>query len=112
MMLKSYFILAFAIACEVIATTALVRSEGFTKMNPLAVMIIGYGIAFYCLSIVSKSIPIGITYALWSGLGIVLISFMGWIYLNQRLDLPAQIGIALIILGVIVINLFSKSVSH
>lgn len=111
-MLKSYFILAFAIACEVIATTALVRSEGFTKLVPTLIMAVGYGIAFYCLSIVSKTIPIGITYALWSGLGIVLISFMGWIYLNQRLDLPAQIGIAFIIIGVLVINLFSKSVSH
>lgn len=111
-MLKSYLILAFAIACEVIATTALVRSESFTKLVPTVIMVICFGIAFYCLSIVSRTIPIGIAYALWSGLGIVLISIVGWIYFNQRLDLPAQIGIAFIIVGVLVINLFSKSVSH
>jgi small multidrug resistance pump len=74
--------------------------------------IVFYGVAFYCLSITMRTIPTGIIYAIWSGAGIVLISAVGWLFLGQKLDWPAMLGMALIILGVLVINLFSKSVTH
>jgi len=105
-------LLFLAIVTEVIATTALKSSDGFTKLIPSIVVFIGYAISFYLLSITLKSLPIGITYAIWSGAGIVLISLIGWFYFKQQLDLASLIGIALIILGVIVINVFSKSISH
>lgn len=108
----AYLYLAIAIAAEVIATSALKASEGFTKSFPSTVVVIGFGIAFYCLSLVLKTIPIGIVYAIWSGLGIVLISIVGLILFGQKLDLPAIVGIALIISGVVVMNVFSNSVSH
>ncbi|MCC2607577.1 DMT family transporter [Planctobacterium marinum] len=108
----AYFYLAIAIVAEVIATSALKASEGFSKSIPSAVVVIGFGIAFYCLSLVLKTIPIGIAYAIWSGLGIVLISIAGLILFGQKLDLAAIVGIVLIISGVVVMNVFSNSVSH
>lgn len=108
----AYLYLAIAIVAEVIATSALKASEGFTKSFPSTVVVIGFGIAFYCLSLVLKTIPIGIAYAIWSGLGIVLISIAGLILFGQKLDLPAIVGIILIISGVVVMNVFSNSVSH
>jgi len=104
--------LSIAIIAEVIATSALKSAEGFTKLVPSIIVILGYGIAFYFLSLTLKTIPVGIAYAIWSGVGITLISMIGYFVYKQTLDLPAIIGILLIIAGVIVINLFSKSISH
>lgn len=107
-----YVYLAVAIVAEVIATSALKASEGFSKGLPSVLVVIGFGIAFYCLSIVLKTIPVGVAYAIWSGLGIVLISLVGWVLFGQSLDLPAVLGMLLIISGVVVMNVFSQSVSH
>lgn len=104
--------LAIAILAEVIATTALKSTEGFTKLMPSMVVLIGYGTAFFFLSLILKSIPVGIAYAIWSGVGISLIAIIGYFKFGQRLDLPAMIGIAFIIIGVVIINFFSKTVSH
>ena len=104
--------LTIAIISEVIATTALKAAEGFTKPMPSLVVIIGYGVAFYFLSLTLRTIPFGITYAIWSGVGLVLICAAGWILYGQALDLAAIIGIVLIVIGVLVINIFSKSVPH
>lgn len=105
-------LLFLAIVTEVIATTALKSSDGFTKLIPSIIVVIGYIISFYLLSITLKSLSIGVAYAIWSGAGIVLISLIGWFYFKQHLDLASLIGIALIILGVTVINVFSTSISH
>lgn len=105
-------LLLVAIVCEVLATSSLKASEGFTRLWPSLLSVAGYAIAFYCLAGTLKTIPTGIAYALWSGIGIVLISVVGWLVFEQRLDAPAIIGIALIAAGVIVINVFSKSVAH
>ncbi len=104
--------LLIAVTAEVGATSALKASEGFTKLTPSAIVVLGYGVAFYFLSLTLDSIPVGISYALWSGVGIVFISLIGWRFFNQSLDAPAIVGIALIIAGVAVINLLSKSASH
>ncbi len=109
----SYLILLIAIIAEVIATSLLKASEGFTKIMPSLVVILGYSIAFYCLSLTLKTMSIGIVYAIWSGTGIVLITLIGKFFFQQQLDFAAQIGIGLIVLGVLIINLCSKSVvSH
>ena len=108
----AHIYLLLAIIAEVVGTSALKASDGFTKWIPNVIVIVGYGFAFYFLSLVLKSIPMGVAYAIWSGLGIVLISLVSYIYFKQRLDFPAIIGMALIISGVIVINLFSKTISH
>ena len=107
-----WFYLAIAIAAEVMATTALKFSEGFTKIMPSALVVIGYAGAFYCLSKVLNQIPISIAYAIWSGAGVALVGIVGWIWLGQKLDAGALIGIGLIIAGVLVINIFSQSVAH
>lgn len=88
------------------------QSEQFTKLVPSVFTILGYAAAFYCLSVVLKNIPVGIAYAIWSGVGIILIALIGFFVFKQHLDLPAIIGLALIIAGVVVINVFSNSVSH
>jgi small multidrug resistance pump len=108
----SYLYLTIAIVAEVIATSALKASEGFTNLIPSLIVTVGYGIAFYFLSLVLKTIPVGIAYAIWSGLGIVLISVIGLVLFQQKLDLAAILGMGLIITGVVVINVFSSSVSH
>lgn len=108
----AWTILILAIITEVIATTALKFSEGFTKLTPSLVVIIGYAISFYLLSLALKIFPIGITYAIWSGAGIVLISLIGWLLLKQQIDIAGIIGIILILTGVMVINLFSKAIPH
>lgn len=107
-----YFYLSIAIIAEVIATSALKSAEGFTKIGPSIIVIIGYGIAFYFLSLTLKSIPVGLAYAIWSGLGITLVSGIGYFLYNQKLDLPALLGLFLILAGVFVINVFSKSTVH
>lgn len=108
----SYLYLCVAIIAEVIATSALKSSQGFTKPLASIIVVVGYGIAFYCLSIVLKTIPIGIAYAIWAGLGIVLISIVGYFFYQQKLDGAAVIGMSLIVLGVFIINVFSTSVAH
>jgi small multidrug resistance pump len=108
----AYVFLGVAIVAEVIATSALKASEGFTRLGPSLIVALGYGIAFYSLSLVMKAIPVGVAYAIWSGVGIVLISLVGWLVLKQPLDLPAMLGMALIVAGVIVIQLFSRTAAH
>lgn len=107
-----YLYLAIAIIAEVIGTSALKASEGFSKLIPSAIVVVAFAVAFYFLSLVLKSIPMGVAYAIWSGLGIVLISVVGLVLFSQKLDLAAIIGILLIISGVVVMNVFSSSVSH
>lgn len=107
-----YLFLFIAILSEVIATSALKQAESFTKLWPSVIVVVGYGIAFYFLSLTLKSMPIGIAYAVWSGVGIVLVSAIGAIIYKQALDLPAVIGLSLIIAGVIVVNVFSKTSAH
>lgn len=104
--------LIVAIVCEVAATSALKETDGFSRPLPSAVVVAGYAAAFYFLALTLRTFPIGIVYALWSGVGIVLITIVGWFFYQQKLDLAALAGIGLIIAGVIVINLFSKSVMH
>ena len=101
-----------AIVSEVIATSALKASTGFTKPLPSVVVVIGYLVSFYFLSLTLKTIPVGIAYAIWSGVGVVLISVVAWLLYGRRLDLPALIGMGLIISGVMVINLFSNTAGH
>ena len=108
----AYIHLAVAIAAEVIATSSLKASEEFTRWLPSLIVIIGYGVAFYFMTLALRSIPLGITYAVWAGLGIVLVTIAGVVLYKQIPDTPAMIGIGLIIAGIIVINVFSKTVSH
>lgn len=104
--------LGLAIVAEVIGTTALKASEGFTRLAPSLIVVVGYAVAFYCLSLVLKSIPVGVTYAIWSGLGIVLITVVAFLVYGQRIDLAGLIGMGLIIAGVVVLNVFSKTSAH
>lgn len=108
----SYLYLGLAIVAEVIATSALKASDEFTKVGPAIITVAGYAIAFYFLSLTLKVIPVGIAYAVWSGLGIVLISAIGVLVFRQPLDLAALVGLGLIIAGVVVLNLFSRSIPH
>lgn len=110
--LITYGSLGIAIALEVVGTTFLQRTEQFTRIVPTLMMGMCYAGAFYFLSLTLRSMPIGLAYAIWSGLGIVLISAIGFIVFRQALDLPAIIGIGFIIAGVIIVNLFSQSISH
>lgn len=103
--------LAVAIVCEVIATAALKSSDGFTRLWPSLLVITFYALAFYLLSVALRAIPVGVAYAIWSGVGIVGISVIGWLAFRQALDAPALIGIGLILAGVLVLNLFSASVA-
>lgn len=107
--MNKWLILGIAIVAETIATSALKSSEGFSKLWPSVLVVAGYGIAFYCLSLTLRVIPMGVTYAVWSGIGIALITLVGWLVYGQKLDAPALIGIALIIAGVIIMNMFSKA---
>ena len=108
----TYLYLAIAIIAEVAATSALKASEEFSNLIPSVIEVVGYGVAFYFMTLVLRVIPVGITYAVWSGLGIVLVTIVGIFLYKQIPDLPAIIGMGLIVLGVIVINVFSKSVGH
>ena len=107
----AYFLLVGAILCEVAATLSLRLCEGFTRLVPSLVVVAGYSLAFYLLSFALKMIPVGIAYAIWSGIGMVVIAVFGWIVFKQILDVPAIIGLVLILAGVLVINLFSKTIS-
>lgn len=110
--MQHWILLAIAIVSEVIATSCLKSAEGFTRLWPSLVVVVGYLLAFYLLSLTLKTIPVGIAYAIWSGVGIVLIALSGWLFLGQSLDIPAVIGLTLIIAGVMVINVFSQTVAH
>lgn len=107
-----YWFLAIAIGAEVIGTLALKASNGFSHYGYSAVCILGYIVAFYFLSLVLKTIPVGIAYAIWAGMGIFLISAIGAVVFKQIPDLPAIIGMALILAGVVVINVFSNVANH
>ena len=108
----SYLYLAIDIVAEVIATTFLKESEGFTKLVPSLVTAAGYAIAFYCLSLTLRDMPTGVVYAIWSGVGIVLIASVAWIFQGQKLDAAAIVGMALIVAGVVIMNVFSKVGGH
>lgn len=110
--MTGFMYLTMAIVAEVIATAMLKTSEGFTRLWPSLVVVAGYAIAFWGLSMVVKTMPLGIVYAIWSGMGIVLISIAALFIYQQKLDLPAMTGIGLIVAGVLVINLLSKSTVH
>jgi small multidrug resistance pump len=110
--MKNFLFLAVAILFEIVATSALKKSEEFTKLIPSIITIVGYFGAFYFLSFAIRTIPIGIAYAIWSGVGIVLITIIGAVFFKQIPDLPAIIGLALILIGVIVINVFSQTTAH
>ena len=108
----TYLFLIVAIVAEVVATSAMAKSDGFTRLWPSLISFSGYGLAFYLLSLVTRTVPVGIVYAVWSGAGIVLVAAAGWLFFDQKLDLAATIGMAMIIAGVLIINLLSRSVSH
>ncbi|RVU39706.1 QacE family quaternary ammonium compound efflux SMR transporter [Hwanghaeella grinnelliae] len=110
--MTTYLFFAAAIVAEVIGTTALARVEGFTRLWPSVITVVGYAAAFWFLSYPLRVMPTGIVYAVWSGAGIILITLVAWLGFNQKLDMPALIGLALILAGVVVINVFSKSVAH
>lgn len=108
----AYLYLAIAIIAEVLATTALKASEQFTKPLPTLVVVAGYGVAFYMLTLVLRTMPVGIAYAIWAGVGVLLVALAGAVIYREVPDLPAVIGMSLIVAGVVVINLFSGTVRH
>ncbi|MBH2810727.1 QacE family quaternary ammonium compound efflux SMR transporter [Serratia liquefaciens] len=110
--MSGFMYLTMAIVAEVIATTMLKASEGFTRLWPSLVVVVGYGVAFWGLSMVVKTMPLGIVYAIWSGMGIVLVSIAAVFVYQQKLDWPAVLGMGLIIAGVLMINLLSKTAAH
>lgn len=110
--MKHYLFLFIAIVAETVATSMLKSTEEFTRLWPSVGIIVGYVVAFYFLSLALRVLPVGVAYAIWSSVGIVLVSLVAFLVYKQRLDLPALLGMGLIIAGVVVINLFSKSVSH
>lgn len=110
--MNAWLLLALAIVAEVIGTSALKASEGFTRLAPSGLVVLGYAVSFYCLSLVLRSIPVGVAYAIWSGLGIVLITLVAWVAYGQTVDLAGVLGMALILAGVLVLNLFSKTAGH
>ncbi|WP_424970266.1 DMT family transporter [Dinoroseobacter sp. S76] len=107
-----YVILIGAIIAEVVATSALQASQQFTRIGPSITVVIGYGISFYLLSLTLKVMPLGIVYAVWSGMGLMLVAGIGWLIFGQRLDLPAILGLILILAGILIINLFSETATH
>ena len=110
--MHAYAALGMAIVAEVIATSALKASAGFTRLWPSVIVVLGYGVAFYGLSLTLQTFPVGVAYAIWSGLGIVLVTVAGYFLYQQRVDLPAILGMALIVAGVAVIQLFSKTAAN
>lgn len=109
---QGYIYLCLAIVGEVVATSALKAANGFSETLPSILVVVGYGVAFYYLSLSLKTIPLGISYAIWSGVGVVAVSIIGWVYYKQALDIAAIIGMAMILGGVLVIHLFSNSAAH
>lgn len=101
--------LAVAIVSEVIATSALKASDGFSRAGPSLVVVAGYGLAFFFLSLTLRTMPVGVAYAIWSGVGVALIALIGWLVFGQALDPPAIVGMVLIVAGVVVLNVFSRA---
>ncbi|WP_333708080.1 DMT family transporter [Ottowia beijingensis] len=110
--MTAFLYLLIAIVAEVIATSALKASEGFTRFGPSVVVVLGYGLAFWLLSLTLRTLPVGIAYATWSGLGMVLIAAVGWIAFGQKLDAWALLGMALVVAGVLIMNLLSTTATH
>lgn len=110
--MKNWLFLLVAIVAEVVATSLLKAAEGFTRLWPSLAVVTGYAIAFYFLSLTLRSIPVGVAYAVWSGLGIVLVTLVAWLAYGQKLDAGAIAGIGLIVAGVVVLNLFSRATPH
>lgn len=110
--MKTWLILLLAIVCEVIGTSALRPSNGFTRFWPSCVVVAGYAAAFYFLSLTLKTIPVGVAYAVWSGVGTALIVLIGRLFMQQRLDIAAILGVLLVVTGVVIINVFSTSIAH
>ncbi|MBU7575626.1 MAG: QacE family quaternary ammonium compound efflux SMR transporter [Hydrogenophaga sp.] len=110
--MNPWILLGLAIAAEVVGTSALKASEGFSKLWPSAIVLVSYGAAFYLLSLTLRTIPVGIAYAVWSGVGVVLIALIGWLVFGQKLDAAGMLGMGLIVAGVLVLNLLSKSSAH
>jgi small multidrug resistance pump len=110
--MNQWLVLGCAIVAEVIATSALKASDGFSRLIPSLITVVGYAIAFYLLALTLRTMPVGIAYAIWSGVGTILIGAVAWLWYGQKLDLAAVIGMALIVAGVIVLNVFSKSAAH
>ncbi|MEN9657740.1 MAG: hypothetical protein RL571_1205 [Pseudomonadota bacterium] len=110
--MNAYLLLVLAIVAEVVATSALKATEGFSRLMPSLVVVIGYGVAFWLLSMVLKSVPVGMAYAIWSGMGIVLVTVAAVLLYGQKPDWPAIIGLSLIVSGVVVLQLFSKMSTH
>lgn len=108
----NYVYLLIAILFEVLATTALKEAHGFTRLVPSLVTVVGYAFAFYFLSLPLRTMPVGIVYAIWCGAGIIFITMIGWTWFRQSLDMPAIVGMGFIMAGVVIINLFSKTLSH
>lgn len=110
--MNKWMFLTLAIFSEVIATSTLKSTEGFSRLLPSIIVVMGYSSAFYFLSLTVNTIPVGISYAIWSGTGVALITMISWLFFRQQLDIAAIIGLALIISGVVVINLFSRTLHH
>lgn len=110
--MSAYLTLAIAIIAEVIATSALKASAGFSRIVPSIIVVAGYAAAFYFLSLTLRTMPVGVAYGVWSGAGVILISAIGWLAFGQRLDFAALAGLGLVIAGLIVINLFSRTTGH
>lgn len=108
----TFVYLVLAIMAEVIATSALKASLGFTRPLPSMIVVVGYGVAFYLLSLVLKTLPVGVAYAIWAGLGIVLVTLVGIVVFGEKPDLPAVVGISLIVAGVVMLQVFSKMNVH
>lgn len=110
--MRPWIFLSMAIVSEVAATSALKASEGFSRFWPSLVVVVGYGLAFYFLSLTLRTIPVGVAYAIWSGAGVALVALIAWLFFGQALDAPAILGLLLIVAGVVVLNVFSRTVSH
>ncbi|MCW5670027.1 MAG: QacE family quaternary ammonium compound efflux SMR transporter [Hydrogenophaga sp.] len=110
--MNPWILLGLAIAAEVVGTSALKASEGFSKLWPSAIVMVSYGAAFYLLSLTLRTIPVGVAYAVWSGVGVVLIALIGWLVFGQKLDAAGMLGMGLIVAGVLVLNLLSKTSAH
>lgn len=109
---KAYLLLLLAVLAEGVGTTSLQASQQFTRLWPSIGVVLGFGTAFYLMMLVLQYLPLGITYAIWSGLGICLTAFLAWVIYQQKLDLPAMLGMGMIIAGIVIINLFSSTASH